>query len=177
VRRLAAEGRSIKLDLKEGGPTLEAVIRLVTDIGLPDERVWFNGELATLGADGLRSLRERFPRSTISTPVDFVIPLVRTSAEATAQVLDQLRGWGVTRLSLRVSPVVRRLLDTVEALGWELNLYGIDDLDAFLEAAVLHPTSITADFNFPEWHYYGRGSGEGGRIHMFRSTEPVDASA
>jgi len=28
---------------------------------------------------------------------------------------------------------------------------------SFLEAALLLPASVTADFNFPEWHYDGRG--------------------
>jgi hypothetical protein len=38
----------------------------------------------------------------------------------------------------------------------------VSDLEEFLEASLLLPTSVTADFNFPEWGYYGRGSGEGG---------------
>jgi hypothetical protein len=46
----------------------------------------------------------------------------------------------------------------VEELGWEINLYGVPDLESFLEAALLLPTSLTADFNFPEWNYFGRGS-------------------
>ena len=34
---------------------------------------------------------------------------------------------------------------------------GVPDLEAFLEAALLLPASVTADFNFPEWNYDGRG--------------------
>ena len=49
------------------------------------------------------------------------------------------------------------------------------DLEAFLEAALLLPASVTADFNFPEWNYDGRGpaaailAAAGGQI------EPVGA--
>jgi hypothetical protein len=49
----------------------------------------------------------------------------------------------------------------VEGLGWEVNLYGVPDLESFLEAALLLPTSVTADFNFPEWNYFGRGPAGG----------------
>ena len=49
------------------------------------------------------------------------------------------------------------MLDLVEGLGWQVNLYGVLDLEAFLEAALLLPASVTADFNFPEWAYDGRG--------------------
>lgn len=28
-------------------------------------------------------------------------------------------------------------------------------------------TSVTTDFNFPTWRYFGRGSGERGIVHRF----------
>jgi hypothetical protein len=73
-----------------------------------------------------------------------------------------LESWGVTRLSLRWDPQLRRLLDLVEGRGWDVNVYGVPGLEAFLEASLLLPASVTADFNFPAWHHFGRGSGEGG---------------
>jgi hypothetical protein len=85
--------------------------------------------------------------------------MMLASETATSQILRLLRAWGISRLSFRWSPVARRVLDDVEARGWEVNLYGVPDLEAFLEASLLLPTSVTADFNFPEWRYYGRGSG------------------
>ena len=56
---------------------------------------------------------------------------------------------------------MRGVLDAIEARGWGVNISGVPDLEAFLEASLLLPTSVTADFNFPEWGYFGRGSGEG----------------
>jgi phosphoglycolate phosphatase-like HAD superfamily hydrolase len=162
IRALAGAKRSVKLDLKEDGSTLTEAIDLVDASRLGDDRVWFNAELPTLQQHGFESLRERFPGSTISAPVDFLAPLLLASETAADHALRLLHDWGLSRLSLRWSPLVRSLLDDLEARGWEINLYGVPDLEAFLEASVLLPTSVTADFNFPEWRYFGRGSGAAG---------------
>ncbi len=167
VRQLAAAGRSVKLDLKEAGTTLEEAVGLIDTIGLADERVWLNAELPVLGQRGFESLRDRFPRSTISAPVDFLVPLLLASEIATDHTLGLLRAWGLSRLSLMWSPAVRCLLDPLEAKDWQVNLYGVPDLEAFLEASLLLPTSVTADFNFPEWRYFGIGSGAGGQNQRF----------
>jgi hypothetical protein len=167
LHQLEATGRSVKLDLKEGGSTLTEAVELVDAIQMGDDRVWFNAELHSLGELGFESLRERFPRSRISAPVDFLVPLMLASETAADHTLRLLRTWGVSRLSLRWSPLVRRYLDDLEAKAWEVNLYGIPDLEAFLEASLLLPTSITADFNFPEWRYFGRGSGARGAVHRY----------
>jgi phosphoglycolate phosphatase-like HAD superfamily hydrolase len=167
IHQIEAAGRSVKLDLKEGGSTLTEAVELLEAIGLSDERVWFNAELPVLGGLGFETLRERFPSSRISAPVDFLVPLILTSEAATDHTLGLLRAWGISRLSLRWSPHAPRILDDLEARGWEVNLYGIPDLETFLEASLLLPTSVTADFNFPEWRYFGRGSGARGVIHRY----------
>ena len=59
---------------------------------------------------------------------------------------------------------MRRIIEHLEANDRETNIYAVPDLQSFLEAAVLLPTSVTADFNFPEWDYFGQGSGERGMI-------------
>ncbi len=48
------------------------------------------------------------------------------------------------------------------------------DLESFLEAVMLLPTSVTADFNFPKWRYFGQGSGEngGGYEYLLRPAAP-----
>ena len=168
VRSIIEEGRSVKLDLKEGGPTLTDVSDLVSDMGIDAERVWLNSELPVLGESGFEWLRRRFPQSTISAPVDFLPPLMRVSEEATTHTLRVLRRWGVSRLSLRWSPLgVGRLIEDLESQGWKINLYDITDLETFLEASLLLPASITADFSFPEWRYFGRGSGARDHVQPF----------
>ncbi len=43
--------------------------------------------------------------------------------------------------------------------GYEVNIYNVPDLESFLQAILILPRSVTADFNFPKWNYYGHGSG------------------
>ena len=167
IDRLFEEGRSVKLDLKEGGATLAEAVDMIDRAGVRDDRVWFNAELPILGARGFSAIRERFPGSTVSAPVDFLAPLLLAAETAADDTLQLLRGWGVSRLSLAWSPLARRCLDLLETKGWDVNLYGIPDLEVFLEASLLLPTSITADFNFPEWGYLGRGSGANGVVHVY----------
>lgn len=62
---------------------------------------------------------------------------------------------------------IRELMDYLEEGGWPVNIYGIPDLEAFLEASLLLPRSVTADFNFPDWHYFGRGSGQHRAYHRY----------
>ena len=100
-------------------------------------------------------------------------PIILASDAATDTILELLRAWGITRLSLRWTGRARGILDEVEARGWDVNLYGVPDLETFLEASLLLPASVTADFNFPEWQYFGRGSGAGGSVHEFE--EEADA--
>ena len=61
MRTLADEGRSVKLDLKEGDPVVSDAVALVGDIALDAERVWFNSELPVLGPNGFESLRRAVP--------------------------------------------------------------------------------------------------------------------
>jgi hypothetical protein len=160
---LSARGRSAKLDLKEDGAALERMLEVLERAGFDDEQLWFNAEIQVLGHQGFRRITELHPRSTVSCPVDFAAPLLLTAPELVEDILEQLASWGVTRLSLGwTTPGVRELLDVLERWGWNVNLYGVPDLETFLEAALLLPASVTADFNFPDWHYFGRGSGHGG---------------
>jgi hypothetical protein len=77
------------------------------------------------------------------------------------ELLDMLVGWGVNRFSIAWgTPHTRRLFDQLQRWGHDMNIYAVPDLAAFLQAALLLPRSLTADFNFPQWHYFGRGSGE-----------------
>ncbi len=171
VAALSKAGRSVKLDLKEGAATMVDAMQLVEAAVLPDERVWWNAELPALSLDGFAALHERFPDATISAPVDFLVPLLLTSDDVSDTVLASLSAWGISRLSFRWTPTIRRVLDTVEARGWTVNMYGITDLEAFLNASLMLPTSVTADFNFPEWRFFGRGSGADGALHHWEIQE------
>jgi phosphoglycolate phosphatase-like HAD superfamily hydrolase len=167
VEALVAAGRSIKIDVKDDDDTLRAAFDLIDELGLDDDRVWFNGEIDVVGAAGFEAFRVRYPDATASCPIDFLTPLLSVAPDIADIVLRRLRSWGVSRLSIRWANGVRHSIGELERRGWETNVYAVPDLQSFLEAAVLLPTSVTADFNFPTWQYFGRGSGQYGVVHRY----------
>jgi beta-phosphoglucomutase-like phosphatase (HAD superfamily) len=161
LRALHEQQRSVKLDLKEAGAVVDRVLGIVATIGFDDGSLWFNGTIEALCEPGIRHLAEAHPGATISVPVDFLGPLLLAAPTLAGEVLDTLRSWGVNRWSLDwQTPRIRELIDRLEEWGCDVNIYGVPDLEAFLEASLLLPKSVTADFNFPDWHYFGRGAGQ-----------------
>lgn len=158
LEALRRTGRSVKLDLKDGGEVVDEVLDLVSGFGFSDEELWFNATVQTLGPDGFARLRSMRPRAILQAPVDFLVPLLLAAPDIAQPTFDAMRDWGITRVSLDWRTLgARDVIDLIEGLGWPVNLYGVPDLEAFLEAALLLPASVTADFNFPDWNYEGRG--------------------
>jgi len=76
-------------------------------------------------------------------------------------MLEMFTTWGINRFSISwETQDMRTFFDQMDKWGFEVNIYKVPDLNSFLEAVLLMPRSITTDFNFPQWHYYGRGSGQ-----------------
>ena len=174
LQRLRESGRGAKLDLKDGDTILDETLAAVDEHGFDDGDVWFNARIEALGEDGVRQLVAARPDAIVQCPVDFLAPLVLAAPERAWDVVRMLSGWGVNRFSVSwAGHHARALLECLEDFGCEVNLYAVPDLESFLRAALLLPTSITTDFNFPLWHYYGRGAGEQRRYHRYR----VDALA
>ena len=158
LEALRRSGRSVKLDLKDGGAVVDEVLDLVSGFGFSDEELWFNATVQTLGPDGFARLRKVRPHAIRQAPIDFLVPLLLAAPDIAQPTLDAMRDWGITRVSLDWRTLgARDVIDRIEGLGWPVNFYGVPDLEAFLEAALLLPASVTADFNFPEWNYDGRG--------------------
>jgi beta-phosphoglucomutase-like phosphatase (HAD superfamily) len=168
LAELRRAGKAVKLDVKDAC-ALDELLVLVAEAGLADEDLWFNGRLDVLGEDGVRAIRAAHPGAAIQVPVDFLGPLVTAMPDTAVALLRTLASWGVTRLSVAwAAPGGRDLFEQLDEWGYEVNLYAVRDLEQFLRAALMLPRSITADFNFPEWHYFGRGSGHEGRYHRYR---------
>ena len=63
---------------------------------------------------------------------------------------------GIDRFSVNWStPGSRRIIIQLQNWGYDVNIYNVPDLEAFLQAALLVPTSLTSFFNFPKWFYTG----------------------
>jgi hypothetical protein len=162
LERFRQGEKSLKLDLKENGRLLESVVGILKARSIPDRRLWFNGMVEVLREEGFRKLSEAFPGSVIQCPIDFLVPLILGAPGKALGMLDVLHGWGINRFSINwKAPDKQEILDKMERWGYELNIYNVPDLEAFLKAVLLLPRSVTSDFNFPKWHYYGRGPGLG----------------
>jgi hypothetical protein len=150
------EGKSIKLDLKESGVVTRLLDQL-DDVGFPSDQLWFNGYIDELGEAGFRRLARARPGAIIQCPVGFLAPLVNAMPDEGRRILEMLTGWGVNRFSISWKiESRRRLFERLEAWGYEVNFYNVPHLEGFLQAALLLPCSLTADFNFPGWSDAGQ---------------------
>lgn len=166
--RLAAAGKSAKLDLKAGPELIAPSLALVKRHGFTDSRLWLNGYVTLLGEAGFRRLAEAHPGAVVQAPIMFLEEQVISAPDQARQTLAMYSDWGMNRFSLDWRSRQRAaFFDRMEAWGFAVNLYGVEDLRSFLQAALLLPRSVTADFNFPEWHFYGRGSGEHGVYYEY----------
>ena len=144
-----AAGRSIKLDIMENGAALSKLITQVRSRGEDFPELWFSASVDVLGEDGFRTLRREFPNAVIQCPVDFMAPLILAMPDEAQRILSTVTDWGINRVSINWKNLLRRqVLDALESWGYEINIYNIPDLESFLKAALLLPTSLTADFNF-----------------------------
>lgn len=169
--------KSIKLHVKENGLLLHGLVSLLKNKGIEDSSLWFNGDIETLNEEGFRRLANAFPGAIIQCPVDFLVPRLLYTPEEAKEILAMLGDWGVNRFSLDWQvPCVPTALDRMEEWGLEVNVCNVPHLEAFLKAVLLMPKSISSDFNFPKWHYYGRGSGEN-REHYEYSIEHAPQQA
>ncbi|MFB3100192.1 MAG: FAM151A/B family protein [Gammaproteobacteria bacterium] len=157
------QSKGIKIDFKDKGTVLRKTIKLLKKQVLNDGDIWLNGDIDVLKEDGFKLLLEAFPNAIRQTSVDFVCPLVFALPNQAKNILLQLESWGINRFSISWGlDKCAALLQQLKKWGFEVNVYNAPDLEQFLKVMILSPRSITSDFNFPEWNYYGRGSGKDG---------------
>ena len=161
-------GKSIKIDLNAGGVIVEKVIESIDVHGLDDFRLWFNCNAESLQELGVWKLSKKYPNAILQADVDFLVPLICSTPHKVRETLNIFTEWGVNRFSIRWQSLnLQSFFDQMYEWGFEVNIYNTPDLESFLKAALLMPQSITSDFNFPKWHYYGRESGENGFHHEY----------
>ena len=164
VQAVAKHDRGIKLDLKGGPDVLDRVLQVVADARFTEDRLWFNGDIDLTGEEGFRRIRAEHPDAIVQAAIGWLSPLIIGAPEEAHKILEILTSWGISRFSIKWDEdPVRELTDQLAGWGYEVNIYKVPDLEAFLEAVLLLPASVTSDFNFPQWGHYGHGSGESGR--------------
>jgi hypothetical protein len=158
---MKARGKSVKLDLKENGLLVEKVLDLLEKHRFENPRLWFNAKAELLGEMGFRRLNNEYPSAILQCPIDRLAPYILKEQKGAKDKLRVLRNWGINRVSLKwTKSHLRLLLDRMDRLGFEVNIYDVPDLETFLKTVLLMPRSITSDFNFPKWYYFGKGSGQ-----------------
>ncbi len=163
LARVKKHDKRVKLDLKAGGTLVDKVLELVDAYSFNDDSLWFNGNVERLQEHRIRQLAETHPGAIVQCPVDFLAPLICSAPLKAKEILDMFTEWGVNRFSINwQTHDMRQFFDEMDCWGFEVNIYNVPDLETFLQAVLLMPHSVTSDFNFPKWHYYGRGSGEKG---------------
>ena len=163
---LRNSGRALKIDLKGPPPLHERVLALVRDAELEATDLWFNARIDDLREVGFAQLKAAFPNAIRQCPADWLVPLLRAAPDTARAVLEMLRGWGITRFSFAWTPRdLPEIIGLMDRWAYEINVYNVADLEQFLQAVLLLPSSVTSDFNFPKWHHYGRGPGKGGAFH------------
>jgi len=161
-------GKSLKLDLKENGVLIDRILSVLSRHSYDGRLLCFNGLIDELKEKGFRNLAEAFPQSVIQCPIDSLIPLILSVPGKALALLDTFKSWGINRYSMSwKSSNIHRVLDKLDKWGFEANIYNVPDLESFLRAVLLLPVSVTSDFNFPKWHYYGRGSGGNQKRHTY----------
>lgn len=156
--RLRYANKGVKLDLKAGGPLIDRVLDLVVSYGYNQLNLWFNGSLEHLQESGFRKLALAHPGATLQCPINFLAPMLQAEPARAKLLLDRFQAWGLNRFAIDWrAPNLRHCCDQLEQWGFEIDIYNVPDLQAFLQAVLLRPQSITSDFDFPQWYYYGRG--------------------
>jgi hypothetical protein len=145
IDEVATCGRRAKIDVKEGGRVLDAVLGIVDPI--EDEHLWFNCAVEIIGGrTGFESIAAAHPLARVSVPVDTLAPWLLACPEAGLRMLDELRPWGIDRVSVSVQTLAfQEVVRVVRRDGWETNVWDVSTEEQLRDAIEARPTSITAD--------------------------------
>ena len=175
LARLLDHGKSIKIDFKVDGDWTQRILDLLDKYRVPGHRLWLNASLSVWDETTVRHLAARYPLAVIQVPIGALFARHTHAGqpmESLQSDLATLRKWGINRFSVNWHmPERQERIAALQAAGHAINLYSIQNLEEFLQAVALRPASVTADFNFPQWGYYGRGSGHRGLYYEYEMIE------
>ncbi len=152
LKQIRARNKAVKLDFKEGRSLTKETVALLESMDIPDEDLWFNGNIERLLEEGYGQIKDAFPYAVIQCPIDFMAPLVLGVPEQAKALLKLLRGWGINRFSIGWGTLRKRqIINQLDAWNFDLNIYDAPNLEAFMKAALLQPRSLSSKFNFERW--------------------------
>jgi hypothetical protein len=147
IADVSSRGRGAKIDLKEGGPVLDAVLDILGCTPVDDGDLWFNGAADVIGGrPGFEAIVSAHPLARISTPVDTLASWLLVCPERGLDLLAELRTWGVNRLSISVrTPAFQDVVHLIRQSGWPMNVWDVGNQVQLSDAIATCPESITAD--------------------------------
>jgi hypothetical protein len=139
-------GRSAKIDLKEGGPVIEASLSAIARVGLRDEDLWFNAAVEIVeGERGFGRLGAAHPGARLSCPLDTLASYLIVAPPA-HRIIDLLRVWGLNWLCFGLGATgVASLVPFLQERGWPINVWDVATARDLERGLDLQPDAITAD--------------------------------
>jgi glycerophosphoryl diester phosphodiesterase len=138
--------RNVKIDLKENGSTLNAVLEETDRLGFEDQSLWFNAAIEVPGRSGWARIATARPGARSSCPMDTLAPYLLEVPDAAYPILDELSSWGIDWLSIGVcAPRAARLVPALRDRGWPVNVWDVENDEDFELATSFGPEAITAD--------------------------------
>jgi hypothetical protein len=147
IADVASAGRGAKIDLKEGGPVLEAVLGILESTSIHEEDLWFNCAAEIIGGrPGFEAISNAHPLARISVPVDTLASWLLVCPDRGLDLLAELRTWGVDRLSVSVQTLAfQEVVQLLKQSGWATNVWDVSREAQLSDAIGAQPQSITAD--------------------------------
>jgi hypothetical protein len=147
IADVASAGRGAKIDLKEGGPVLEAVLGILESTSIHEEDLWFNCAAEIIGGrPGFDAISNAHPLARISVPVDTLASWLLVCPDRGLDLLAELRTWGVDRLSVSVQTLAfQEVVQLLKRSGWATNVWDVSRQAQLSDALGARPQSITAD--------------------------------
>ncbi|MHA1170197.1 MAG: hypothetical protein ACTSRU_20410, partial [Candidatus Hodarchaeales archaeon] len=124
--------RSIKFHIIDS-EAIGSLLKFLRKRNLPDSRLWFHGNVERIEEDGYRILRDNYPRSTISAPIDWLGALLVRVPDKAREILEIFTDWGINRFSIHVmTPKKELFLNKMNEWGYEINIFNVEGLNDFL---------------------------------------------
>jgi hypothetical protein len=139
-------GRSVKVDLKEDGPTLSAALEQLDRLGFEDRNLWFNAAIEVPSRTGWTRIAHARPDARLSVPLDTLAPYLSETPHVAYPILDEVASWGIDWFSIGVCvSQAGRIAATVKDRGWSVNVWDVENGEDLELATSFEPDGITAD--------------------------------
>lgn len=146
---LKEHNKCIKFDINEKIFFSENIKNILEDCGIDHSNLWFHGDINDPGLEMFRALRSMYPESIISCPVDIISAYMGQYSLQAKEILSIFQGNGINRFSLNWRTHGKRLVfNMLRQWRMEIDIYNTNNLESFLQAALLLPNSITMHIDF-----------------------------